>query len=92
MKVHSEKFKADSLGKETKVPESDWIEIGAFAKPAEGKKYGKQIYSKLENISSDENTFTFIIKEKPDKAGIDPNYYLVDRMPDDNLKTVEEKK
>ena len=60
--------KADSLGKETKVPENDWIEIGAFAKPAEGKKYGKQIYSQQVKISSDENTYTFITNEKPDKA------------------------
>ena len=43
-------------------------------------------------ITSEKNTFTFVVNELPDKAGIDPNYYLVDRMPDDNLKTVEEKK
>jgi hypothetical protein len=92
LKVKSEKFKADSLGKETNVPINDLIEIGAFAKPAEGKKYGKQLYSKFERITSDENTFTFVTNEKPDKAGIDPNYYLVDRIPDDNLKSVEEKK
>jgi len=36
--VQSEKFKADSLGKETKVAIADWIEIGALAKPAEGKR------------------------------------------------------
>jgi len=92
LKVSSQKFKADSLGKETKMPINDLIEVGAFAKPAEGKKYGKQIYSKFERITSDENTFTFVTNEKPDKAGIDPNYYLIDRIPDDNLKSVVEKK
>jgi ABC-2 type transport system permease protein len=90
--AQSEKFKADSLGKETKVPIADWIEIGALAKPVAGKKVGKQIYSERVKITSEKNTFTFVVNELPDKAGIDPNYYLVDRMPDDNLKTVEEKK
>lgn len=90
--VQSEKFKADSLGKETKVLVDDWIEIGALAKPMAGKKVGKQIYSERMKITSEKNTFRFMVNEQPDKAGIDPNYYLVDRMPDDNLKTVEEKK
>lgn len=92
LKVQSEKFKADSLGKETLVPTDDWIEIGAFAAPEKGKKNGKQIFSKLMKMTTDKNTYTFILNEQPDKAGIDPNYYLVDRMPDDNLKDAEENK
>ena len=32
-----------------------------------------------------------VTDQEPDKAGIDPNYYLVDRMPDDNVKEVEER-
>ncbi|MEO6167865.1 MAG: M1 family aminopeptidase [Chitinophagales bacterium] len=90
--AQSEKFKADSLGKETKVGISDWIEIGALAAPAEGKKIGIQLYSQRVKVSSEKNTYTFVVNQQPDKAGIDPNYYLVDRMPDDNLKDVEEKK
>ncbi|MCY7408815.1 MAG: hypothetical protein LH473_00950, partial [Chitinophagales bacterium] len=89
--VQSEKYKADSLGKETKVATNDWIEIGALAKPAEGKKIGKQIHSQFVKFTSDKNTFTFITNEQPNKAGIDPNYLLVDRMSDDNLKSVTEK-
>lgn len=92
LQVQSEKFKADSLGKETKVPVHDWIEIGALAAPAEGKKTGKQIYSQKVNMNTETNTFTFVVDQLPDKAGIDPNYYLIDRMPDDNLKDLEETK
>ncbi|HUM48065.1 MAG TPA: M1 family aminopeptidase, partial [Chitinophagales bacterium] len=89
--VQSEKFKADSLGKETKVGISDWIEIGALAAPADGKKVGKQLYSQRVKVAAEKNTYTFVVNQQPDKAGIDPNYYLVDRMPDDNLKDTEEK-
>lgn len=90
--VQSEKFKADSLGRESKVPINDWIEIGAFAAPAEGKKTGKQLYSKRVKMNAEKNTFSFVLDQQPDQAGIDPNYYLVDRMPDDNLKDAEEMK
>jgi hypothetical protein len=35
-------------------------------------------------------TFVFTTKEKPWQAGIDPYCYLVDRMPEDNLKRVSD--
>ncbi len=91
LQVQSEKFKADSLGKETRVPIHDWIEIGALAAPEDGKKNGKQLYSERIKMNADTSTFTFVVDQQPDKAGIDPNYYLVDRMPDNNLKDVDEK-
>jgi ABC-2 type transport system permease protein len=45
----------------------------------------------LVKVESENNTYTFVVDQQPDKAGIDPNYYLVDRMPDDNVKEVEER-
>ena len=34
------------------------------------------------------STFTFVVDELPWEAGIDPSYYLIDRITDDNLKRV----
>jgi hypothetical protein len=48
------------------------------------------VYERLK-ITKPENTFTFKVKEKPQNAGIDPYNYLVDRMPEDNVKKVTEK-
>lgn len=42
-------------------------------------------------ISAKEETYTFFTAEKPYQAGIDPYYYLIDRIPDDNIKKVTEK-
>ena len=39
-------------------------------------------------INSPENTFTFTVDEKPQKAGIDPFLLLIDKEPKDNLKDV----
>ena len=42
--VECEKFKADEKGHESAVEMNDWIEIGAFAKPESGKRYGRLLH------------------------------------------------
>ncbi|MEM1327486.1 MAG: M1 family aminopeptidase [Bacteroidota bacterium] len=89
--VESLKFRADSTGKETAIPIDDYIEIGVY-KEAEGdQKYGSPIYTEWKRITQENNTFTIIVDEEPYEAGIDPRFLLVDRMPEDNLRRVEEK-
>jgi hypothetical protein len=87
--VESKKFKADETGNEREVPVDDFIDIGAFSAPAKGKKYGRTLYRERLRITKPQNEFTFVTAELPQKAGIDPFMLLVDRMPADNLKTVE---
>jgi len=91
--VEARKFKADAKGNETEVPVDDWIDIGAFAKPAGGKKYGETLYRERMHIMQRNSTFTFTTTQLPEKAGIDPFALLIDRIPDDNMKklTVESK-
>lgn len=89
--TESKKFKADEKGAEREVPIADWIEVGAFAKPGKGKKYGRTLHRERVLVKQPANTYTFHIKEAPDKAGIDPFHLLVDRTADDNLKSVEVK-
>jgi hypothetical protein len=86
--VEARKFKADAEGKETEVPVDDWIDIGAFAKPASGKKYGDTLYRERRHITQRDSSFTFTTAALPEKAGIDPFALLIDRIPDDNLKNV----
>ena len=90
LKTTSEKFRADSLGKETAVPVADYIDIGIFAEPENKKNLGKPLVLRRLKITQKNNEYTFLTKEKPYQAGIDPYNYLIDRIPDDNLKTVEE--
>jgi len=88
LEVEARKFKADAKGNETEVPVDDWIEIGAFAKPANGQKYGDTLYRKRVHITQRDSTFAFITTQLPQKAGIDPFALLIDRIPDDNMKNV----
>lgn len=90
VKVQAAKLYADSIGRESKAPLDDWIEVGLLSEPAEGRKYGKPIEIRRVRLQQMENTFVFITRQKPRQAGIDPFFYLVDRVPDDNLQKVEE--
>lgn len=84
--VKCEKFKSDPKGKNELAEVHDWIEIGAFAKPEPGKKYGKQLHRERVFVDKTTSTFEFDVDEVPDLVGIDPYFLLVDRMPDENLK------
>jgi ABC-2 type transport system permease protein len=86
--VEAHKYKADAKGNETEVPVDDWIDIGAFAKPAKDKKYGDTLYRERVHITKKSSTFTFTTAALPEKAGIDPFALLIDRIPDDNMKSV----
>ncbi len=88
LEVNAEKFRSDSLGREHAVPINDWIEVGVLGKPAEGMKKGKMLAQRRVLISKKENTYTFVVDEEPYEAGIDPNFYLTDRIADDNLKNI----
>jgi len=90
MKTSSEKFRADTLGKETAIPVADYIDIGVFAEPGNKKNLGKALVYKRLKITRKENTFTFRTLVKPYQVGIDPYNYMVDRLPDDNLRKPEE--
>src|SRR5208337_3793993 len=86
--IETHKFKADAKGNETEVPMDDWIDIGAFAKPEKGRKYGRTLYRDRVHIAGTRSTYTFAVSELPDQAGVDPFLLLVDRIPDDNTKKV----
>ncbi len=86
--VGTHKYKADAKGNETEVPMDDWIDIGAFAKPEKGRKYGKTLYRDRVRIANSKSTYTFTTAELPDEAGVDPFLLLIDRIPDDNTKKV----
>ena len=78
------------MGKEKQVAVADHIDIGIFAAPENGKNPGKALIYKRMKITKKGNTFKFTTKELPYQAGIDPYNYLIDRVPDDNLKVIAE--
>lgn len=88
IKVEAHKYKADAKGNETEVPVNDYIDIGAFARPGKNKQYGDTLYRERIHITQRESNLTFVTNSVPDKAGIDPFALLIDRIPNDNTKSV----
>ena len=86
----SEKFRADSLGNEKNRILNDYIDVGIFAEPSNKNNLGKVLVYQRMRINKKDNTFVFRTKEKPYQAGIDPYNYLIHRIPDDNIKKLEE--
>ncbi|MBS1537018.1 MAG: hypothetical protein JST20_04650 [Bacteroidetes bacterium] len=80
---------ADSVGNETNVTPNDWVDIGVFAQSKKGTLLDNPLYFKKHKITSDKLQLVLNVKDKPIKVGIDPFYKLVDRSPDDNIKTIE---
>ena len=89
IQVECHKFIADDQGKETEIPFEADLEVGAFAAPEGGGKYGATLYRDKVRAKSGDNEFTFVVDELPDRAGIDPFLLLIDRMPEDNSKRVK---
>lgn len=88
--VQAEKFYADSLGRETQTKLNDLIDVGVYGKPAAGKKQGKLLAIRRERMRQKEGKYTFVVNEEPYEAGIDPISFLIDRVPTDNLKRVDQ--
>ncbi len=84
MAIESYKIKSDSLGNETKVPLNDWIDIGVFGDSDEEQL----IYEQRVKFDKSQMNFTFQTDSLPIKAAIDPRQLLIDRVYDDNSKSI----
>jgi ABC-2 type transport system permease protein len=90
IKTVSEKFRADSLGTEKVQPVADYIDIAVFAKSEKSNNLGKPLAMQRVLVNKKDNNYSFRVKEEPYQVGIDPYNYLVDRLPDDNVKKLTE--
>ena len=85
MTVKSHKMKANGDGAEHEVPIHDLIEVGVFSGV---KDHEEPIHVEKQWITQNDSTITFIVDQKPTRAGIDPYNKLIDRNPEDNMTDV----
>jgi ABC-2 type transport system permease protein len=79
--VQGGKVYADGNGVESPAPLHDLIDVGVFS----GKKnQEKPLGLRKEWITGSRQSFEFVVKERPTRAGIDPYNKLIDRNGDDN--------
>ncbi len=89
--VKAAKFEADGAGQEAEVPLAQKLDIGIF--PARTEELGDEDLPEpllLEPvlIESGEQTLRFRVVERPARVGVDPYVKMIDRNPDDNLRSL----
>ncbi len=90
MDIETIKREADGLGRETDLPIDDWMEVAVFARPQGGKEGSERVlYLEKHHITPDTKQIRVTVAEQPYEAGLDPYNKLIDRVPDDNRKTVD---
>lgn len=87
--VKAAKFRADSLGRETEIPIRDYLDIAVYGKPEKGEDRGSVLYWKRHLVNQPDTELKVTVDSLPWQAGVDPNYYLIDRMPEDNVERVK---
>jgi ABC-2 type transport system permease protein len=93
LKIRSQKLYADEAGREENASyTADYMDIGVFAaedQDEKGRTRTNPLYIQKHKIKPGESTIKIRVKGLPAKAGIDPYTKLIDRIPDDNTKSVE---
>ena len=82
--IETYKIKSDSLGNETRVSMNDWIDVGFFMDNDEEQLYEQ----KRLKFNKDKSTLTIELDSLPTKAAIDPRHILIDRVFNDNIKSL----
>ncbi len=86
--TNASKFEADGAGEETPVAIDILIDVAVLGEEDEAGVPELLHLEKL-RINQQEQSFTFVVDKLPLSVGIDPFNKMIDRNPDDNIKTVE---
>lgn len=91
MVVDARKFEADGAGAETEVPLHQMLDVAVFGEDTEAlgdDDLPEPLVFEHRLVESGEQTLTFTVSERPGKVGIDPYVKMIDRNPDDNVKSL----
>ena len=90
LKLHAAKVYMDGLGKETRATFDLPVDIGVFAKAANGKEQDEKVlFLAKRTVTDGDSSVTVTVDSEPYEAGIDPYNKLVDRVSDDNRMKVD---
>lgn len=86
------KLRGDGLGDSTEIAIDDWVDIGVFGqRDVDGKTQETVLVLDKRHVQTSTGKFTFVVDERPVRAGIDPYNKLIDRDSGDNIRTLTER-
>jgi hypothetical protein len=89
--LESHKVRADSIGNETEITMSDWVEVLVFSERfvnGEKEKIIANPHNRWFKLQSGENKIKLTVDKKPVEAGVDPLFKLLDKTVYNNTKSV----
>jgi hypothetical protein len=89
LEVQAHKKVNSEAGVESQVPMNDWVEIGIFGTTGKDGQLNSSIYLQKHRIRTGKQVITVPVSQPPVRAGIDPNYLLIDLKPEDNIRSIE---
>lgn len=87
--VSAAKFEADGQGKETEVPVNTFIDIAVLGEKDPETDVPAVLFMEKRELVSGEQSFTVRVNSEPASIGIDPFNKMIDRNPEDNVKSIE---
>jgi len=85
LSLHTGKTYVDGVGKETPAKFDIPVDVGVFAKAADGKEQNEKVlFIEKRMVADGDSSVTITVDGEPYEAGIDPYNKLVDRVSDDN--------
>jgi hypothetical protein len=91
MSIATKQLEADGGGRETEVPLDVWLDVGVFGAAPDSlgeNDLPPPLLIEKRHFDTATSTLEFVVDERPARVGIDPYNKMIDRNPDDNLKTV----
>ena len=83
--IEAYKMYADTIGNETPQPLNEWVDLGFYSDNAAEKL---QSWKRVK-ITDEQSTITLVADSLPAKAAIDPRRMLIERVIDDNVKSID---
>jgi aminopeptidase N len=80
------KYYADTLGNESPAELHEWVDVGVFA---DDERKDLITYKRI-YVDKEQMEYTIYTDRKPVKAAIDPRRVVIERVIDDNIKTIDE--
>jgi ABC-2 type transport system permease protein len=84
--VEGRKMLADGRGVESSIDMDEWIDIGVFGSTVDGEP--AVLFLEKRRIHSGTTSFSIVVDEEPQRAGIDPYHKLIDRETRDNVRKI----
>ena len=84
------KLRDDGWGEITEIEVNDWVDLGVFGEQEiDGETREVVLVMEKQHLTSQNGRFSWVVDQKPVRAGIDPYHKLIDRDSGDNVRDLQ---